>query len=320
MNSIITINASIMKKWLLFYLFLWMTPVTIWSQSLAEKLGYNEDDKLLIIHADDLGVSHSENMASILAMKTGPVNSASIMMPCPWVAEIADFAKANPNADLGLHLTMTNEWKHMNWGPVASKNEVPSLLNDLGFLYSDCLAFGQNAKVEEAEIELRAQIDKALAMGIRPTHLDTHMGCLIFNSPELFEVYLKLGREYKIPVMVGRLFMQVASPAFKEKITDQDVIIESILTAGVEDYESGMAQFYENTLRGLSSGVNVLLIHLAFNDAEMQAVTIGKEPWGALWRQQDFDFFTSSKSKQIIEEEGIKLVTWREIQNLMYPE
>ena len=116
----------------------------------------------------------------------------------------------------------------MNWGPVASKDKVPSLINEFGFLYDNCLSFGQKAKVEEAEIELRAQIDQAIEMGIRPTHLDTHMGCLVFNSPELFEVYLKLGREYKIPVMVGRLFVQAASPAFKEKITKDDIIIESL--------------------------------------------------------------------------------------------
>ena len=309
-----------MKKYIILFFLTVISLVSALSQSLAEKLGYKETDKLLIIHADDLGVAHSQNIASFLAMKTGPVNSASIMMPCPWVTEVAEFAQKNPSADLGLHLTMTNEWKHMNWGPVASKDKVPSLINEFGFLYDNCLSFGQKAKVEEAEIELRAQIDQAIEMGIRPTHLDTHMGCLVFNSPELFEVYLKLGREYKIPVMVGRLFVQAASPAFKEKITKDDIIIESILTANVPDYESGMAAYYEKSLRNLSSGVNVLLIHLAFNNTEMQAVTIGKEPWGALWRQQDFNFFTSTKCKEIIEDEGIQLVTWREIQNVMYPE
>tara|TARA_B100000497_G_scaffold127563_1_gene169801 strand:- start:1420 stop:2349 length:930 start_codon:yes stop_codon:yes gene_type:complete len=309
-----------MKKYIIVFFLTLISLVSALSQSLAEKLGYKETDKLLIIHADDLGVAHSQNIASFLAMKTGPVNSASIMMPCPWVTEVAEFAQKNPNADLGLHLTMTNEWKHMNWGPLASKDKVPSLINEFGFLYDNCLSFGQKAKVEEAEIELRAQIDQAIKMGIRPTHLDTHMGCLVFNSPELFEVYLKLGREYKIPVMVGRLFVQAASPAFKDKITKDDIIIESILTANVPNYESGMAAYYEKTLRNLSSGVNVLLIHLAFNNAEMQAVTIGKEPWGALWRQQDFDFFTSTECKEIIEDEGIQLVTWREIQKVMYPE
>lgn len=288
------------------------------QQSLAEKLGYTNEDKLLIIHGDDLGVAHSQNIASFLAMKIGSVNSASIMMPCPWVKEVAEFAKLNPDADLGLHLTLTNEWLNMNWGPLASKDKVSSIVNENGFLYKDCLEFGQHAIVAEAELELRAQIEQAFRLGITPSHFDTHMGCLIFSSPDLFEVYLKLGREYKIPVMVSRLFIQAASPAFKEKITKEDIIIENIYTAGIEDYESGMAAYYENTLNEIDAGVHVLLIHLAYNDAEMQAVTIHKEPWGALWRQQDFDFFTSTKCKKLIEENNIKLITWRQIQEAWY--
>ena len=286
--------------------------------ALTEKLGYGPEDKLLIIHADDLGVAHSENKASILAMKVGMVNSASIMMPCPWVAEVADFAKENPEADLGLHLTLTSEWQHMKWGPVAPKGQVASLLDSLGFFYDNCLDFGKNAKVEEAEIELRAQIDQAYKMGIRPTHLDTHMGCLVFNSPELFEVYLKLGREYEMPVMLGRFFLQAASPAFLDKITPTDIVLGKVMTASPADYESGMAAYYENTLKNLSPGINILLIHLAFNDAEMQAISINHPLWGADWRQQDFDFFTSEKCRRILKEENIKLITWRQIQEIIY--
>lgn len=286
--------------------------------SLAEKLGYDADAKLLIIHADDLGVTHSENLASILAMKIGMVNSASIMMPTPWVTEVADFAKENPDADLGLHLTLTSEWKHMKWGSVAPRGEVSSLTDELGHFYDNCLEFGQNATVDEAEIELRAQIEKAIKMGIKPTHLDTHMGCLVFNSPELFEVYLKLGREYKIPVLISRFFLQAAPSAFKEKLKSEDVILERTITASPGDFESGMADFYEDTLRELSPGVSILLIHLAFDDAEMQALSVDHPMWGATWRQQDFDFFTSERCRKILEEEKIQLVTWREIQQIVY--
>lgn len=288
------------------------------QQSLAEKLGYSNDDKLLIIHSDDLAVSHSENIATFLAMKAGSVNSASIMMPCGWVSEVADYKKENPESDFGLHLTLTNEWYHLNWGPVASKNEVPSLLNENGFLRADCLQFGMNAKVEEAEIELRAQIEKAYNMGLDPTHFDAHMGCLLFSSAELFEVYLKLGREYKVPVMVARFFLQAATQAFKDKITAEDIIIENVHTAGPQDYDTGMAAYYEKTLNELSPGVQVLLIHTAFDNAEMQAVTIGQEYWGAKWRQQDFDFFTSTKCKQLIKDNNIKLIKWSDIQKVWY--
>lgn len=101
-----------------------ISTILIAQNTLAEKLGYSNDDKLLIIHADDLGVTHSENLASIMAMRVGAVNSASIMMPCPWVMEIADYAQKNPEVDFGLHLTLTSEWKYMKWGPVASLGQV----------------------------------------------------------------------------------------------------------------------------------------------------------------------------------------------------
>lgn len=295
----------------------------LWSpffaqNSLAEKLGYDENAKLLIIHADDLGVAHSENKASILGLKIGLVNSASIMMPTPWVAEVAAFAQEQPEADLGLHLTLTSEWKYAKWGPVASVETVSSLVDSIGYFYDNCLEFGQKARVDEAAKELKAQVERAYKMGIQPTHFDTHMGCLIFNSPELFEVYLQLGRDYKLPVMVDRFFLQAAPQAFKDKITKQDVIIDRIWGATPTDFESGMAAYYEKALRTLNAGVHVMLVHLAFNDAEMQALSVDHPLWGAAWRQEDFDFFTSAACKKIIEEENIQLITWRQIKEMMY--
>lgn len=288
------------------------------QKNLAEKLGYQPDDRLLIIHADDLGVAHAENIASVLAIKIGMVNSGSIMMPCPWVAEIADCVQKNPNLDFGLHLTLTSEWKYMKWGPVASMDQVSSLVDSLGFFYADCLEFSKHAKINEVEIELRAQIEKAYKMGIKPTHLDTHMGCLIFTSPDIFGIYLKLGREYKIPVMVGRFFLQSMPKAIKGLIQPQDFIVEKILTADISDFESGMVNYYEKVLTNLSFGINVLLIHTAFDNAEMQALTIDHPHWGAKWRQEDFDFFTSEKCKKILEDEDIKLITWRQIQDAIF--
>lgn len=290
----------------------------IGQQSLAEKLGYNKEDKLLIIHADDLGVSHSENIGSFLAMKAGSVSSASVMMPCGWVAEVADYKEKNPDADFGLHLTLTNEWYHLNWGPVASKDKVPSLVNEHGFLKANCLDFGMEADPKEAAMELKAQVEKAYAMGLDPTHFDAHMGCMLFNSAELFDEYLKLGRSYKVPVMVDRFLLQAATQSFKDKITDQDVIVDKVITASPQDYESGMTDYYEKVLNELGSGVNVLLIHTAIDNAELQAMTIGQEYWGAKWRQQDFDFFTSTKCSQLISDNNIKVINWRDIKDAWY--
>lgn len=310
-----------MKNKSLLFLFCLIMSCTLQAQkTLAEKLGYGPEAKLLIIHADDLGMAHAQNKASILAMKVGMVNSASIMMPCPWVPELAEYVKENPMVDFGLHLTLTSEWKYMRWGPLASKDKVSSLINEWGYLYPDCPTFAKNAKPEHVEIELRAQIEQAIRMGINPTHLDTHMGCLVFSTPEIFETYLNVAREYKIPAMVDRFFLRASSDAIRSKMTDKDVIVEKVLSAEPKHYESGMDKYYEDVLTSLTTGIQVLLIHPGFNNAEMQGVSVDHPMWGADWRQQDFDFFTSEKCRKIMDAEKIQLITWRQIQEAMYGE
>src|SRR5262249_58665076 len=158
------------------------TPVQE-SKSLAERLGYQADARLLIVHADDLAVAHSVDAASIKALETGSVSSASIMVPCPWLTEIAGYAQAHPQADLGLHLTLTSEWALYRWGPVAPKNQVLSLFARDGYLYPTEREAAKNINPREAEVEIRAQIEKARAFGINPTHLDSHMGTL-FQTKE----------------------------------------------------------------------------------------------------------------------------------------
>jgi len=150
-------------------------PASGQNQPLLQRLGYPPDAKLLIIHADDLAVAHSQDMASFEALDRDAVSSASIMVPCPWLTEVADYAKAHPEADLGLHLTLTSEWNTYKWGPIAPRDQVASLLDPQGYLFSTAEEAVRHIKPEEAEREVRAQVETALKMGIRPTHLDSHM-------------------------------------------------------------------------------------------------------------------------------------------------
>src|SRR5438874_8693503 len=142
------------------------------TKTVAERLGYPEDSKLLIIHADDLAVAHSVDAASFDALDKNAVTSASVMVPCPWLNEVAAYAKDHPNADLGLHLTLTSEWKIYRWGPVAPSNQVAGLLGPDGTLWSDTPSVAQHAKPDEVEREIRAQVERAMAIGIHPTHFD----------------------------------------------------------------------------------------------------------------------------------------------------
>ena len=160
-------------------------PLPAQPRTIAERLGYPRDAKLLILHADDLGVAHSVNAASLAALDSGFINSASVMVPTPWFKEVADYARTHPNHDLGLHLTLNSEWATYRWGSVESTNRVPSLVDSTGTFASLVEPFAKRAKIKEVERELRAQISRAKAMGLEPTHLDSHMGAL-FATPELF--------------------------------------------------------------------------------------------------------------------------------------
>lgn len=284
------------------------------QKSLQERLGFSSDAKLLIIHADDLGVIHSENQASFKAMEEGSVNSASIMVPTPWLPEVAQYAKANPDHDLGIHLTLTSEWKLLRWGPVAPRSEVLSLVNENGYFYSDCNQLWENAKIEEVEIELRAQIDKAVAMGINPTHLDSHMGCLFSTDPRYYKLYTKLGREYGIPTMVNHQIKQLGG----EEVQEPEIVINQIFGADTQDFDNdAMSKYYADTLKSMEPGVHVMIIHCAFDNLESQGMSFEHPYWGAKWRQDDYDFFTSEECAEILEEQNIQLITWKEIGKLL---
>ncbi|MBT8236681.1 MAG: polysaccharide deacetylase family protein [Bacteroidia bacterium] len=284
------------------------------NESALQKLGYAEDARLLIIHADDLGVTHSENMASIKALESSPVNSASIMVPCPWFPEIAAYARDHSGVDFGLHLTLNAEWKYYKWGPVSSKDSVASLVNSDGYFYSLVDSLNMFAKADQVETELRNQITKAYKAGIDVTHLDAHMGAAV-STPQNVLAYLKVGKEFQLPVLLDKRIHEIPSEEIKSMIDERTLLMDGIYSAGPEDYKGGMAAYYEKVFRELPVGISSLLIHLAYDDEEMQAVTIDHPNWGAAWRQADMDFFTSDTCKQILEEEGITLVSWREIRD-----
>jgi len=284
------------------------------SKTLAERLGYAADAKLLIVHADDLAVAHSVDAASIKALETGSVSSASIMVPCPWLTEIAGYAQAHPQADLGLHLTLTSEWALYRWGPVAAKNQVLSLFARDGYLYPTEREAAKNINPREAEVEIRAQIEKARAFGINPTHLDSHMGTL-FQTKELFEILLRAGRDYKLPILVSKDFAR--GGLFTTSLGPNDIMIDSVITITPAVTSEHWAEFYINAVKNLKPGITELIIHLAYDDEEMRAVTFNHPDWGAAWRQRDFDFFTSAQCRKLLEENNVKLITWREIGKLL---
>jgi predicted glycoside hydrolase/deacetylase ChbG (UPF0249 family) len=170
------------------------------TKTFAERLGFPKGARVLILHVDDAGMSHDSDEGVEKAITEGVSTSTSVMMPCPWVPEIVKFIKAHPTMDAGLHLTLTSEWDNYRWGPLAGKAAVPGLVDKQGDLYPSVAAVYLNASADEVDKEIRAQLDRALAMGFKPSHLDSHMGTL-FAKPAYLEKYFQLGIEKQIPVM-----------------------------------------------------------------------------------------------------------------------
>lgn len=300
---------------------LWSTVISLLAAStvqgqtrtIAERLGHPADAKLLIIHADDLGAAHSINAASFDALDKGTISSASIMIPTPWITEVATYARAHPKADLGLHLTITSEWDTYRWGSIAPSNDVASLLDSTGTFPSDVAPVVARAKVAEVEREIRAQIDHAIVLGIRPTHLDSHMGAL-FASPELFATYVRVARAYRLPFLALRGDRRVKP---QPPLLETDVLLDTVIIASPEVPRDRWKDFYLREIANLKPGLTELIVHLGRDDSELQAVTVNHEPYGSAWRQRDTDVVNSPAFRKALTDNRVIVVTWRDLQKLL---
>jgi predicted glycoside hydrolase/deacetylase ChbG (UPF0249 family) len=282
--------------------------------TVQERLGHPASARLLVLHADDLGMAHSVNRATFEALERGWVTSASILVPCPWFPEVARWARAHPEADLGIHLALNSEWTTFRWGPVSASSEVPSLLDPDGYFPLVEPTVVQQARLPEVERELRAQVDRARAAGIRITHLDSHMGTL-FRTPELLGVFRKVAAEYGLPMLLERQ----GDGSGMGGQPDPSALVDRVvsLEPGVPIGEWPAA--YERLLQPLPPGVYELILHLAHGDEEMRGATSDHPDWGAAWRQADLDLVKSRRFRDFLEAQGFVLVAWKDLAKAALP-
>ena len=279
--------------------------------------GVEADGKrYVIIHADDAGMSHSVNRATIAAMEQGIVSSASIMVPCPWFKEIAAYAKTHPDRDFGIHLTLNSEWDNYRWGPVAGKDKVPSLVDNEGYLWDNVEEVVANAKTVEVEAELRAQIQRALDFGVPLTHLDTHMGALV-SRPDLVEVYVDLGVQFNLPVFFLRdLGDEVSDERIRararqliEKLDAHKLPVLDHMTQLYTDgtLEEKRAQYLQ-AIASSKPGVRYLILHCGYDDNELRAITASSKR-----RDTDRRVLTDPEFMEAVNKSGVEVVTWKQV-------
>jgi chitin disaccharide deacetylase len=278
------------------------------SKTVQERLGYPASARLLVIHADDLGMNHSVNRATFEALEKGWITSASILVPCPWFPEVARWAKEHPGADLGIHQALNSEWTDFRWGPVSGPGQVPSLVDERGYLPLETPEVAQNAKMPEVEHELRAQIGRAQKAGIRISHLDTHMAALM-ATPDLFGMYRKMGEEFHVPT----LFERTGTHSPQGIPVPSDLLVELVITMEPGVAPKEWLEWYKKQLAPLPPGVYQLIVHLAYDDDEMRGATWDHPDWGAAWRQRDLDMVKSAEFRQFLKEQGFVLVTWKKL-------
>jgi predicted glycoside hydrolase/deacetylase ChbG (UPF0249 family) len=284
----------------------------------AERLGWPAGTKVLIFHVDDAGMSHNSNMGAIKAVQDGIATSASVMMPCPWVPEMAAHLRENPQIDAGIHLTLTSEWKKYRWGPVAGRSVVPGLTDESGYLFSSVAQVVANATPDEVEAEIRAQIEKALSMGITPTHLDSHMGTCFHQK--FADRYVKVAIEKNIPVLMFGGHMQHIGREVGEYRLLVFSIAEMLWNAGLpviddlvtqptrsKDYNGRKAELTK-LLSEMKPGITEIIVHCTVQTEVFSHIS-GSGPA----REAELRLMTDPDIRALIKDQGIVLTTWREL-------
>lgn len=270
-------------------------------------LGYPADARLLLVNADDFGMCHAVNEAIIRAFHEGIVKSCSLMTPCPWALHALTWLQATPTVPFGVHLTAISEHPHYRWGPLLCPDEVPSLLDEAGYFYplNRMDEFINQVNLAELEREYRAQIERVLAAGLQPTHLDSHCGVHI-RRESIFAMTLNLAREYG-------LALRAYDQPFIDQLQRQGYPTNDHPLLDSYDLETaGKSAQYATLLRTLPVGLSEWAVHPGLANAELQAVE--PEEWPV--RQTDFAFVMSPEAQAIVQEEGIILVDYTAVQAL----
>lgn len=293
--------------------------------STLERMGFDPTQRVVITHADDLGMCHASNAAFEDILAAGVVNCGSVMVPCPWFRHLARLAQTHPEADVGVHLALTSEWQAYRWGPVSTRDVSSGLLDDQGYLWADLPPLHSHMDPKAAVAEMRAQVERALEAGIDVTHIDTHMGAIA--HPSLLEPYIDLGRQFGVPVMLPRLTREMVlaqgvpedqAEALLQGLhlleSEGDLLLVDHLSMPHAGPGEDVCARYHEVLRNLEPGLTHLIYHPCKPTPESRAI-LGEARLAQ--RAGDWETFRDPALATVLDEAGVVSIGYRRLREVI---
>jgi hypothetical protein len=288
-----------------------------------KKLGFADDDRLVILHADDVGMCQASLVAFADLVEFGLVSCGAVMVPCPWFPSVAAYCREHPGADLGVHLTLTSEWDSYRWGPISTRDPASGLLDGEGYFHRRSEQVQEEAAPEAVQIELGAQVARALAAGIDVTHLDTHMGAVA--HPRFVAGYVQLALQHRLPPMVPRLDeagwrafgmegeMAALAAQFVVQLEAQGVpLVDHLVGLPLDEAPGDRLALAKRELDALPPGVTHFIIHPAADTPELRAIT---QTWQS--RVADYEVFCSDRLRDHLRDRGVQVIGYRALRDLI---
>jgi len=285
------------------------------------KLGLADNDRAVIIHVDDVGSCQAANAAYSDLVDFGLITSAAVMVPCPWFPQAAAFCRAHPDADMGVHLTLTSEWDEYRWSPISTRDVTTGLLDEEGYFYRRQPPVQERADPEAVYVELMSQIERAIAAGIDPTHIDSHMGTLA--HPKFIPIYVRLALEYRLPPSI---LIRGNEDSYREAGIEMALIwrkvVDELESQGVPllDHVAGMPldkpenrlETAKQLLTAFPVGITHLYLHPCHDTPELRAAMPD-------WRDRvgDYEIFQQEELHQFIRNQGIHMIGNRVLRDMM---
>jgi chitin disaccharide deacetylase len=290
-----------------------------------KKLGYSDDDKLVIIHTDDIGMCQASVQAFADLWDFGTISSGATMVPCPWFPAAAEFCRKNPEVDMGVHATLTAEWQHFRWAPISTVDRASGLFDDEGFFHHLAAPVQDGANLDFVRVEVQAQYDRALQFGIDPTHIDAHM--LTILHPQLLPAYIETATKAKVPFMLPRNSAEMAGwMGYETRVAEGlEETIQQTEARGVPlvdrfdslplDDPDDQINLTKKILRELQPGLTYMVLHPSVDTPELRAIC---PDWPS--RVANYNAMMSRDVKEFIKNEGVQVIGYKALRDLLRSE